>query len=82
MTPGGLSRKRKRNQLDDYSEATAKYEYTSTSSATGNVEVKEADGEGKFIKLINNSADEVGDCKIIGMWDCLWQVNYEQLIIV
>lgn len=71
MTPGGLSRKRKRNQLDDYSEATAKYEYTSTSSATGNVEVKEADGEGKFIKLINNSADEVGDCKIIGMWDCL-----------
>lgn len=69
MTPS-VSRKRKRGQLEEgvYSEVAAKHEYTSSSTASGIVEIAEANGEGKFIKVSNNSADK--DVSLAG-----WQVK-------
>ncbi|KAH8410322.1 hypothetical protein KR009_011891 [Drosophila setifemur] len=68
-TPSGAL-KRKRAVVDE-SEDRSVSDYYVSASAKGNVEIKEIDPEGKFVKLFNKGADEVA----IGGWQLQRLIN-------
>ncbi|XP_016963990.1 lamin Dm0 [Drosophila biarmipes] len=68
-TPSGAM-KRKRAVVDE-SEDRSVSDYYVSASAKGNVEIKEIDPEGKFVKLYNKGSDEVA----IGGWQLQRLVN-------
>lgn len=62
-TPVRSGAKRKRTLLDESQEATMS-DYSINSSSKGDIEVSEADPDGKFIKLYNKSGKEIS----LGGW--------------
>ncbi|KAH8240837.1 hypothetical protein KR026_005978 [Drosophila bipectinata] len=68
-TPSG-AQKRKRAMVDE-SEDRSVSDYYVSASAKGNVEIKEIDPEGKFVKLFNKGTDEVA----IGGWQLQRLIN-------
>lgn len=60
-TPAGRSKKRKRvalsEEVEEYSTESASSGFATSSSASGNVQISETDGEGKFVKIENKSGD-------------------------
>jgi len=63
-TPSGAM-KRKRAVVEE-SEDRSVSDYYVSASAKGNVEIKEIDPEGKFVKLYNKGSDEVSNPPIAG----------------
>ncbi|OWF48530.1 lamin Dm0-like [Mizuhopecten yessoensis] len=65
---GARGAKRKRVALSDtveeFSQSSSSSGFATTSSASGHVEIKETDGEGKFIKIYNTSDEDIA----VGGW--------------
>ncbi|XP_060533946.1 lamin Dm0-like [Cylas formicarius] len=69
-TPVRLGAKRKRTLLDESQESSVA-DYSVTSSSKGDIEVSEADPEGKFVKLHNKSGQEIS----LGGWHIIRQAG-------
>lgn len=73
-TPVRSGAKRKRTLLDESQEATLN-DYSINSSSKGDIEVAEADPEGRFVKLYNKGSKEVS----LGGWQVVRRAGDEEV---
>ncbi|XP_050315578.1 lamin Dm0-like isoform X2 [Anthonomus grandis grandis] len=72
-TPSRLGAKRKRTLMEESHESSVS-DYSVTGSCKGDIEIIDADPEGKFVKLLNKSNQEVA----IGGWQIIRRAGSEE----
>lgn len=74
-TPVRSGAKRKRTLLDESQEATLS-DYSINSSSKGDIEVSEADPDGKYVKIFNKSSKEVA----LGGWQVIRKTADQEIV--